>query len=106
MLFHALVKGLRSCEGMSTIIIVSPLISITRDQVEPLKRLGFSAAIAGIGEESDEGEEKVINGECEIESWLPKSRMKELKEGKLGQQTAAVALEEVCSVTEVMVCDL
>ena len=84
----------------------SPLVSIMRDQVEPLKRLGFSAATAGIGEESDEGEEKVINYECEIESRLPKSRMQELKEGRLGQQTTAVALEEVCSVTEVMVCDL
>ena len=91
---------------MSTIIVVSPLISIIRDKVEPLKRLGFSASTTGIGEVSDEGEKKVINGECEIESWLPRSSMKELKEGKLGQQTAAVVLEEVCSVTEVMVCDL
>ena len=40
-----------------------------RHQVEPLKRLGFSAATAGIGEESDGGEVKVTNCECEIESF-------------------------------------
>ena len=96
-------KALQSCEEMSAIIVVSPSISIMRDQVELLKRLGFSAATIGIGEESDE--EKAIIGECEIvfespESWLPKSWMKELKEGKLGRQTASVALDEVNSVTK------
>ena len=65
-------KALRSCKGMSSIIVVSPL---------------FSAATIGIGEESDKG--KVINGECKIvfgspASWLPKSWMKELEERILG----------------------
>ena len=57
------------------------LISIMRDQVEQLKRPGFSAATKGIGKESDGNEEKL---------W-----MKELEEEKLGQRKAAVALDEV-----------
>ena len=45
------------------------------------------------------------SGECEIvlgspESWLAKTWMKELKDGKLGRQTVAIALDEVHSVTE------
>ena len=34
------------------------------------------------------------------ESWLSKAWMKELKEGKLDRQTAAIAIDEVHSVTE------
>ena len=36
---------------LSTIIVVSPLVSVMRDQVEQLKQLGFSAAAVGIGDE-------------------------------------------------------
>ena len=36
---------------LSTIIVVSPLVSVMRDQVEQLKQLGFSAAAIGIGDE-------------------------------------------------------
>ena len=72
---------------------------------QTVKRLGFSPATIGIREKSDKDDEKVINGECEIvfgtlESWLPKSWMKELKERKLGWQMAEVALDELHSVTE------
>ena len=46
-----------------------------RDQVEQLKKLGFSAAAIGIGEEGQEDEKKGREGKCEIvfcgpESWL------------------------------------
>ena len=87
------------------IIVVSPLVSVMRDQVEQLKQLGYSAAAIGIGEECHEDEERMKNGECEIvfgspESLLSKAWMKELKEGRLDRQTAAVALDEVHSVTE------
>ena len=107
-LFPRVVSALRSIEAeklISTIIVVSPLVSVMRDQVEQLKRFGFSAAAIGIGTECEEDEEKVRNGECEIvfgspESWLSKAWMNELKEGKLGRQTAAIAIDEVHSVTE------
>ena len=102
-LFPRVMSALPSIEGrklMSTIIVVSPLVSAMRDQVEQLKRFGFSAAAIGIGEECEEDEEKVRNGECEIvfgspESWLSKAWMKELKEGNLGRQTAAIAVHSV-----------
>ena len=51
---------------MPTIIVVSPLVSIMRDQVEQLKQLGFSAAAIGIGEECNKDEDKVRKGECEF----------------------------------------
>ncbi|XP_068762083.1 ATP-dependent DNA helicase RecQ-like [Montipora capricornis] len=103
-LFPRVIKALQSCERIFTIIVVSPLVSIMRDQVEELKKLGFLAAAIGI-EDSNEDEEKVRNGQCEIvfgspESWLSKAWIKELKDGKLGKQTAAIALDEVHSVTE------
>ena len=106
--FPRVMSALRSIEGgklMSTIIVVSPLVSVMRDQVEQLKRFGFSAAAIGIGEECEEDKEKIRNGECKIvfgrrESWLSKAWMKELKEGNLGRQTAAIAIDEVHSVTE------
>ena len=48
-LFPRLAKAVLSLEN-STIIVVSLLISIIRDQVEQLKKLGFSPAAIGIGE--------------------------------------------------------
>ena len=90
---------------MSTITVVSPLISVMRDQIQQLKQLGFSAAAIGISEECLEDEEKARNGECEIvfespESWLSNTWIRELKDGKLGRQTVALALDEFYSVTE------
>ena len=93
-LFPRVVSALRSIKAaklLSTIIMVSPLVSVMRDQVGQLKRFGFSAAAIGIGKECKEDEEKVRNGECKIvfgspESWLSKAWMKELKEGKLGRR--------------------
>ena len=78
-LFPRLAKAALTLEN-STIIVVSPLIAVMRDQVEQLKKLGFSAAAIwhpgfGIGEEGEEDEKKAREGKCEIffgnpESWL------------------------------------
>ena len=56
-LFPRLAKGAPNSEK-STIIIVSPLILVMRDQVQQHKKLGFSAAAIGIVEEVEEDEKK------------------------------------------------
>ena len=48
----------------STIIVVSPLISITRDQAKQLNKLEFSAAAIGIGEDGEEDEQKARKVKC------------------------------------------
>lgn len=90
-LFLRLAKAALNSEK-STIVIVSPLVSVMRDQEEQLKKLRFSAAEIGIGEEVEEDERKGREGKCEIvldssETWLSKSWLNELQYGKLGQQT-------------------
>ena len=48
----------------STIIVVSPLISIMRDQAKQLNKLEFSAAAIGIGEDGEEDEQKARKVKC------------------------------------------
>lgn len=103
-LFPRLAKAAMKSE-MCSIVVVSPLVSVMRDQVEQLKQLGFSAAAIGLGEEYEEDEKAAREGKCEIvfgspETWLSSSWRMELRDGKLGRQTAAFAVNEVLSVTE------
>ena len=69
-LFPHLAKAALTSEN-SRIIVVSPLMSIMRDLVEQPKRLGFSAASIGIGEEGEEEEKKAREGKCEIDFGSP-----------------------------------
>ena len=46
-------------------------MSIMRDQLEQPKKLGFSAASIGIGEEGEEDEKKAREGKCEIDFGSP-----------------------------------
>ena len=64
-LFPRLAKAALTLEN-STIIVFSPLISLMRDQVEQLKKLGFLATAIGITEEEEDDEKKVRQGKCEI----------------------------------------
>ena len=51
---------------MCSIVVVSPLVSVMRDQVEGKAiQLGFSAAAIELGE-YEEGEKAVREGKCEI----------------------------------------
>ena len=67
-LFPRVVNALCSIKAgkLTSIIVVSPLVSVMRDQVAELKKYGFSAAAVGIDEECEEDEEKVRNGKSEI----------------------------------------
>ncbi|MCO0615648.1 hypothetical protein M8756_20535 [Lutimaribacter sp. EGI FJ00015] len=51
-----------------TIVVVTPLIAIMKDQVEHLNKIGVAAAM--MGEDVDEA---VKSGSCEIVYWSPKS---------------------------------
>ena len=64
-LLPRLAKAVMKSE-MCSIMIVSPLVSVMRDQVEQLKQLGFSAAAIGLGEEYDEDEKAARQGKCEL----------------------------------------
>ena len=72
-LFPCLAKALTLENSM--IIVFSPLISLTRDQVEQLKKLGFLAAAVGITEEEEDDEKKVRQGKCEIVFGCLESRL-------------------------------
>ena len=83
-----------------TIVVVTPLIAIMKDQVEHLNKIGVAAAM--MGEDVDEA---VKSGTCEIvywsqKSWLLKEWTKGLQEGKLGKQVAPIAIDEVHSITD------
>ena len=70
------------------------------DQVEHLNKIGVAAAM--MGEDMDEA---VNSGSCEIvywsaKLWLSKEWTKGLKKGKVGKQVAAIAIDEVHSITE------
>ena len=93
----------RDSGTISTIIVVTPLVAIMKDQVEQLNALGVVTTAIGLDEGLDESAAK--NGRCEIvygspESWLSKEWRKELQEGQLGKQTVAIAIDEVHSITE------
>ena len=81
-------------------VVVTPLIVIMKVLVEHLNKIGVAAAM--IGENVDEA---VKSGSCEIvyrspRSWLSKERTKGLQEEKLRKQVAAIAIDEVHSITE------
>lgn len=105
-IFPRLMKGLqrnRHSSSVCTIIVVTPLVAIMKDQVEQLKGMGVSSAAIGVDERADE--EAAKNGTCEIvygspESWLSREWKRELQEGQLGKQTVAIAIDEVHSVME------
>ena len=81
-------------------VVVTPLIVIMKVLVEHLNKIGVAAAM--MGEDVDEA---VKSGSCEIvywsaKSWLSNEWTKGLQKGKLGKQVAAIAIDEVHSITE------
>ena len=79
-----------------TIVVVASLIAISGT----FEQIGVSAAMMG-----EDVNEAVKSGSCEIvycspKSWLSKEWTKGLQKGKLGKQVAAIAIDEVHSITE------
>ena len=79
---------------------VTPLIAIMKDQVEHLNKIEVAAAMM-----EEDVDEAVKSESCEIVYWSPKSWLsnewtKGLQKGKLGKQVAAIAINEVQSITE------
>ena len=78
-------------------IVVSPLVSVTRDQV-----LGFSAAAIGLDEEYEEDDKAAREGKSVFffgsqglgYQQLSSPWRMELGDSKLGRQTAAFAVDE------------
>ena len=88
----------------STVVVVTPLVSIIKDQVEELTRLGLRALAIGIGNQTDE--EDLRSGGFEVdliygspETWCSKQWSKELKEGQLGKQVVCFVVDEAHSVS-------
>ncbi|XP_078353782.1 ATP-dependent DNA helicase RecQ-like [Oculina patagonica] len=88
----------------ATVVIVTPLVSIMKDQVEELKHLGLKAFAVGIGE--DDGEKKLLSGGFDVdllygspETWCSKEWSRHLQEGQLGKQTVCFVVDEAHSVS-------
>ena len=64
-LFPRLAKAAMKSE-MCSIMDVSPLVSVMRDQVEQLKQLELSAAEIRLGKEYKEDEKAARQGKCEL----------------------------------------
>ncbi|XP_031575438.1 uncharacterized protein LOC116309047 [Actinia tenebrosa] len=86
----------------ATVIVVTPLVSIMKDQVTELKEHGLNA-FPLLNEESDED---ILNSleTAELiygifETWLSQRWLKELKDGQLGKQIVSIVIDEVHSVT-------
>ena len=75
-----------------TLVVVTQLIAIMKDQVKHLNKIGVAAAM--IGEDVDEA---VKSGRCILK---PQIVSKGLQEEKLGKKVAAIAIEELHSITE------
>ena len=80
-------------------LVVTPLVSIMKEQVEEMKRLGLKVFAIGLGEEEAEKELCVTSCEVDIIYGSPESWSKELKDGQLGTQTVCLVVDEAHAVS-------
>ena len=64
---------LLSATGDAVAIVISPLISLMRDQVQSLRRKGIRAEFVGSGQEDATAERRALNGEVSIVFVCPES---------------------------------
>ena len=102
-LLPCLLKDLWKLQSAS-VLVVTPLVSIMKDQVEELTRLGLRAFAIGLGDEK--GEKELVAGGFDLdvlygspETLSSKQWLKQLKEGLLGKQTVCFVVDEAHSVS-------
>ena len=86
----------------TTVLVVTPLVSIMKDQVAEMRRLGLKAFAIGLEEE--DAERELRDGDVDIvygspESWCSPVWSKELKDGQLGKQTVCIVVDEAHAVS-------
>ena len=86
------------------VLVVTPLVSIMKDQVEELIRLGLRAFAIGLGDEK--GEKELVAGGFDVdllygspETLSSKQWSKQLKEDVLGKRTVCLGVDEAHSVS-------
>ena len=85
-------------------LLVTPLVSIMKEQVEEMKRLGLKVFAIGLGEQEAEKERRATSCEVDIiygspESWCDPIWSKELEDGQLGTQTVCLVVDEAHAVS-------
>ena len=102
-LLPRLLKDLWKLEH-ACVIVVTPLASIMKDQVEELTRLGLRAFAIGLGDEK--GEKELVAGGFDVdllygspETLSSKQWSRQLKEDLLGKQTVCLVVDEAHSVS-------
>lgn len=84
-------------------MVLTPLVSIMKDQVEKMSRLGLKALAIGLGNEEMERELRattvvdIIYGSPE--SWCSPVWAKELKDCQLGKQIVCLVVDEAHAVS-------
>ena len=102
-LLPRLLKNIWNLER-ACVLVVTPLVSIMKDQVEELKYLGLRAFAIGLGDE--EGEKELVAGGFDVdllygspETLCSNQWSKEMKEGQLVKQTVCLVVNEAHSVS-------
>jgi len=102
-LLPRLLKDLWKLER-ACVFVVTPFVSIMKDQVEELTRLGLRAFAIALGDEK--GEKELVAGGYDVdllsgspETLSSKQWSKQLKEGLLGKQTVYLVVHEAHSVS-------
>lgn len=88
----------------TTVLVVTPLVSIMKDQVEEMRQLGLKAYAIGLGDEETEKELRA-SADVEIiygspESWCSPVWSRELQDGQLGKQIVCIVVDESHAVTD------
>ena len=88
----------------TTVLVVSPLVSIMKDQVEEMTRLGLKAFAIGLGDKETERELHASAFDVDIiygspESWCSSVWSTELKDGQPGKQIVCFVVDEAHAVS-------